>query len=92
MSPEAIRELVFHTSYLSFLTQFGGVTHRIYVPIIAVVSIYAKENGEGKSFEDLDEDHDHPLMKPMPSAHFDDNRDGDGRRGRGDASHLRVVK
>lgn len=90
MSPESICELTFNTSYISFLTQFSGVTRLIYIPIIAVVSIYAQENGEGKMFEGLDEDHDHPLMQPMPLSHFEGGGDGSGG-GKG-APHLRVVK
>ena len=95
MAPESIRDLTFNTSYISFLTQFSGVTRLIYVPIIAVLSIYAKENGDGRVFEGLDEDHDHPLMQPMPLSHFeggDGDGDGDGSSGSGGASHLRVVK
>jgi stringent starvation protein B len=93
MAPQAIRDPVFHKSYLSFRTQFSGVTHYIYIPMIAVLSVYAKENGEGKMFDISEEDYDHPVMQPMPRSHFD-NKDGgdDGSGGSKAASHLKVVK
>ena len=90
MAPQAIRDLVFHRSYLSFRTQFSGITHTIYVPMIAVLSIYSKENGEGKAFDMAEEDYDHPIMQPMPRSHFEGNG-GDTSGGKG-APFLRVVK
>ncbi len=91
-APIAIRDLTFHRSYLSFRAQFSGVTHDIYVPMIAVLSIYAKENGEGKLFDIADEDYDHPVMQPMPRSHFEGG-DGDGSGGGANgAPFLRVVK
>jgi len=94
MAPQAIRALVFHKSYLSFRTQFSGVTHIIYVPMIAVQSIFAKENGEGKMFDIAEEDYDHPVMQPMPRSHFEDNDGGNGGGSSASkgASHLKVVK
>lgn len=88
MAPKAIREPVFHRSYLSFRTQFSGVAYNIYVPMIAILSIYAKENSEGKVFDMAEEDYDHPIMQPMPRSHFEEG-DGGGAKG---APFLRVVK
>lgn len=93
MAPAAIRDLVFHKSYLSFRTQFSGVTYIIYVPMIAVLSIFAKENGEGKAFEMAEEDYDHPVMQPMPRSHFEGGEgDGSGSGGSKGASFLKVIK
>lgn len=92
MAPQAIRDLTFNCSYLSFRAQFSGVTHIIYVPMIAVLSIYAKENGEGKMFDVAEEEDDHPAMQPMPRSHFEGgNDDGSGGASKG-APFLRVVK
>lgn len=88
MSPEAIRDPVFHKSYISFRTQFSGVTFYVYIPIIAVLSIYANENGEGKLFDMVEEDYDHPIMQPMPRSHFEG---GDGG-GSGGAAFLKIIK
>lgn len=92
MAPKAIRNLVFHRSYLSFRTQFSGVGYNIYVPMIAILSIYAKENGEGKMFDMAEEDYDHPVMQPMPRSHFEDENGGEGKGGAKGAPFLRVVK
>lgn len=91
MSPQAIRDPVFHKSYISFRTQFSGVTFYIYIPMIAVLSIYAKENGEGKAFDIADEDFDHPIMQPMPRSYFEGG-DGDGSGGGKGAAFLKIVK
>ena len=89
MAPASLRELTFHPAYLSFLTQFAGVTHSIYVPMIAILSVYAKETGAGKVFEGLDEDYAHPLMQPMPLSHFTNNGKKSTAAG---PSHLYIVE
>lgn len=92
VAPQAIRDIVFHKSYVSFRTQFSGVTFSVYIPMIAILSIYANENGEGKAFDMAEEDYEHPIMQPMPLAHFTAQKDKEsGSSGTG-ASHLRVVK
>jgi stringent starvation protein B len=92
MAPQAIRDPVFHKSYLSFRTQFSGVTFYVYVPMIAVLSIYAKENGEGKTFELVEEEYDHPIMQPMPRSHFEGGSGDDSSGGAKGAPFLRIVK
>ena len=91
MAPQAIRDPVFHKSYISFRTQFSGVTFYVYVPMIAILSIYAKENGEGKMFDMAEEDYDHPMMQPMPRSHFEGG-DGGGSGGGKGAAFLKIVK
>ena len=46
----AVRDLLIDNQGLSFSARFSGVTQNIYVPIVAVLAIYAKENGEGMVF------------------------------------------
>lgn len=94
ITPDSIRELVFNPSYISFLAQFSNITRRIYIPVVAIMSIYAKENGSGRAFDDIDEDHDHPLLQPMPYSHFEKDGGDDGRGGQsgGGAPYLRVIK
>lgn len=93
IASQSIRDLVFDPSFIAFRAQFSGITYSIYLPILSVLSIYAKENPEaGKSFDFFDEDDDHPLMQPMPRS--DDKADSDDSEG-GRASRppfLRILK
>ncbi|MEK9712688.1 MAG: ClpXP protease specificity-enhancing factor [Thalassolituus sp.] len=50
ISPSAIRSLLINQEGLSFNARFGGVPMDIYVPLIAILAIYAKENGQGMVF------------------------------------------
>jgi stringent starvation protein B len=36
---------------IEFHARFGGVAHKIYIPIHAVAGIFARETGQGRSFE-----------------------------------------
>lgn len=78
--PEAVQGLSLGNDAIEFNARFGGVARRIYVPIRAVLAIYAKENGQGMAFdpeEDIEED------VPPPEA---PNNKPSGR------PHLKVVK
>ena len=50
ISGMAIRDLVIDATHVSFSGRFGGVSHYIYAPMLAVLGIVAKENGEGMWF------------------------------------------
>ena len=50
VSPGAVRDLLIDNEAVQFNARFGGVPQNIYVPIMAVVAIYAKENGQGMVF------------------------------------------
>ena len=51
ISPDAVVELSITNQAVSFNGRFGGVATDVYVPIPAVVGIYARENGQGMVFE-----------------------------------------
>lgn len=51
VSPSAVRYLEMDNDAVSFEGRFGGVAHRLYMPIAAVMAIYARENGQGMVFE-----------------------------------------
>ncbi|MDA9901351.1 ClpXP protease specificity-enhancing factor [Gammaproteobacteria bacterium] len=51
ISPQAIEDLTLGEAAVSFEGRFGGMPSRVYVPIGAIISIYAKENGKGMVFE-----------------------------------------
>jgi len=50
INPEAVKELTLKDDSLEFSARFGGVPMSVYVPILAIIAIYAKENGQGMVF------------------------------------------
>ena len=54
VSPTAVRQLHMDNEAVSFEGRFGGVPHTLYVPIPAIMGVYARENGQGMVF-DLEE-------------------------------------
>ncbi len=51
ISPDAVVELSITNEAVTFNGRFGGVATDIFVPISAVVGIYARENGQGMVFD-----------------------------------------
>ncbi|AKK00141.1 MULTISPECIES: ClpXP protease specificity-enhancing factor [Pseudomonas] len=51
VSPAAVRHLHMDNDAVSFEGRFGGVPHTLFVPIAAILGIYARENGQGMVFE-----------------------------------------
>ncbi|MDR0781264.1 MAG: ClpXP protease specificity-enhancing factor [Pseudomonadales bacterium] len=51
IAPIAVQGLVMNNEGLEFNGRFGGIPTRVYVPIDAVMGIYARENGQGMIFE-----------------------------------------
>jgi len=50
MSPGAVTDLFIDGEAVGFKARFGGVPMEVYVPIVAIMAIYAKENGQGMVF------------------------------------------
>lgn len=48
--PSAVKALLIDDDGLSFNARFGGVPIDLYVPMVAILAIYAKENGQGMVF------------------------------------------
>ncbi|SDS08315.1 stringent starvation protein B [Pseudomonas asplenii] len=76
ISPSAVRHLHMDNEAVSFEGRFGGVAHTLYVPIGAILGIYARENGQGMVFdlespledeEEVESDDDGP-EPPRPSG------------------------
>ena len=51
VSPNAVRYLQMENAAVSFEGRFGGVPQSLYIPIQALMAIYARENGQGMVFE-----------------------------------------
>lgn len=50
VSPGAVNSLSVEDDAIEFQARFGGVPMQVYIPVVAVMAIYAKENGQGMVF------------------------------------------
>ncbi|MBB3047092.1 stringent starvation protein B [Litorivivens lipolytica] len=82
ISETAVVGLTIDNAYLSFSGRFGGVSQDIWVPVGAVLAIYARENGQGMLFEPDDGD------VPPPTSDGDGSESGDAPK----RPSLKVVK
>ena len=81
VSHSAAHNLKMQNSGVSFRARFGGVPFDVWVPVAAVLGIYAKETGQGMIFS--------PNVQPEPPEPLDPRDDTDSTRSR---AHLTVVK
>ena len=51
IAPHAVHQFQMSNDVVSFSARFGGVARDIYVPISALLGIYARENGQGLFFD-----------------------------------------
>lgn len=65
ISPDAVVDLTISNQAVAFNGRFGGVATDVYVPISAVIGIYARENGQGMVF-DPEEAMGTPPEEPPP--------------------------
>ena len=52
INPSAISDLQLGNDYIMFNARFSGKAMEVSVPIVAVLAIYARENGQGMMFDD----------------------------------------
>lgn len=83
INPSAVQALSMDNDAVAFTARFSGAPRQIYVPIIRVLAIYARENGQGMMFADEDD-------LPPPSGP-DAGGDQPGASG-GSRPSLKVVK
>ncbi|MGR8941471.1 MAG: ClpXP protease specificity-enhancing factor [Gammaproteobacteria bacterium] len=62
--PEAVQGLSLGNDHVEFSARFGGMPKHIVVPIVAVLAIYAKENGKGMIFDPDEEIEDDTPPSP----------------------------
>ena len=67
ISPTAVVDLVIDNDAMYFNGRFGGMPADIYVPMAGVISIYARENGQGMVFEGEEAPRPQPPTKPSPA-------------------------
>ena len=73
IAPRAITELEMDNAAVSCNTRFGGVPTSIYLPMKAIMGIYARENGQGMVFQE--ERSPEPAQSPVGVV--DSNPDSD---------------
>ncbi len=66
ISPMAIQELTLNNDWVSFTTRFSGEPFSVFVPIVAVLAIYAKENGKGMFFQGEEYEKENSLSSKLP--------------------------
>ncbi|MEQ4922605.1 ClpXP protease specificity-enhancing factor [Proteus hauseri] len=77
ISPRAVNNLELTLEQVLFSASFGGIPRKVRVPMVAVMAIYARENGAGMMFEPepayedgqpsqfAEEEHQEPSQAPI---------------------------
>jgi stringent starvation protein B len=68
ISPEATHSLVLGNEAVTFNARFSGTAMDVYVPVVSVLAIYARENGQGMMFGEQDDTPPDPGSKTKPEA------------------------
>lgn len=69
IASRATGNLVIDNDYIHFHARFGGVSRELWVPMAAVMGIYARENSQGMFFDPNEYEHyDLSLETPEPAA------------------------
>ena len=64
--PQAVQGLALEDDAVYFSARFGGKPMQVYVPMSAVLALYALENGKGMVFDQEDDSDEPPLTPPEP--------------------------
>ncbi len=96
IAPRAVSKFEMNDEHLRLSTKFGGIPIDIYVPLGAIIGIYAHENGQGMVFEIEGPQDDPPPTDPkgptvVPSAKLGKTPTKKSSKSKQKAS-LRVVK
>ena len=87
-SPTAVGNLQLGNDAVTFNARFGGQPFALYIPLNAVLAIYARENGAGTVFTLEEDEDDADLVDMLPEAEQPEPEPPKPRK----ASHLKVVK
>ena len=66
IAPMAVQGLTLENDWVSFSARFSGRSFSVFVPVSAVLAIYAKENGKGMFFQAEEEQETSPSPPPLP--------------------------
>ena len=67
ISPSATKDLTIDNEWIHFHARFAGVSHEIWIPVVHVLGIFAKETGQGMGFE-VEEWQPNESAEAAPSA------------------------
>lgn len=87
ISMEAVQNLQMGNDEITCGGRFGGVAHKIVVPVAAVTGIFAKESGQGLAFQGVE-----PVSDEEASDTHDDEPPESPTTPPAGKPHLRVVK
>ncbi len=93
ISPDATHQLKLGNDWIEFNARFGGIPHKIEIPVRNVLAIYAHESGEGMRFPlsqlESEETTDAPPIATLPSdRQSTTSAKSDEKKG----SHLKIIK
>ncbi|MGM0593153.1 MAG: ClpXP protease specificity-enhancing factor [Pseudomonadota bacterium] len=66
INPSAVQNLQMGNAYVELDARFSGTPMHVSVPVMAVLAIYARENGKGMVFSDEDGGGDEPPPETPP--------------------------
>ena len=89
ISPTAVRALSLSNELISFSARFSGQSYNVSVPPGAVLALYARENGEGMLFGEVEPTPTPPDDGPKGE---DESETEDGEAAKNKHPHLKVVK
>ena len=64
IAPRAVSNFEMNNDYVQLSTRFSGMPIDIYLPVGAVMGVYAQENGQGMGFESENPDDNPPPQPP----------------------------
>lgn len=95
ISPGAVRGLSLGNELVQFSARFSGQSYNVSLPPGAVLALYARENGEGMLFGDVEESpaaDDHTLSADEQDKSDQADADDSDEQARKKRAHLKVVK
>lgn len=75
VSPSAVRALALDNDIIRFSARFSGSNYNVVVPPGAVLALYARENGEGMLFGEVEETEETPSAPERPRLAAVDSSD-----------------
>jgi stringent starvation protein B len=64
LGPVAVNDLDMANDYITFNARFGGKAMDVSFPVVSVLAIYAKENGQGMVFNESEGENPPPEPEP----------------------------
>ena len=90
VSYTATRHLKIGNEFINFSARFNGSSRELEIPILAVIGIFAKENGQGMFFQATEEITASAEVHPAEASPAPPNPPPPDKPTRG--SHLKIVK